>query len=500
MPKLYSRIGSLVSTNIFIYVVPFFMLESPLPSFGFDPKSDIPLYRQIYNAVRQNIMNGALPFNSKLPATRAFSVTYGVSRNTVLAAFDDLIAEGFLEARVGAGTFVKHKTQVNARVTKQQLSNRGLAISSTTFTIPRETQITAFRHGIGDLKLFPWDVWTRLYKRAAHQNQNFGYPDPAGFLPLRQAIASHIAATRAVHCSSDQIIITSGSQQAIVLAAQLLLEPNDLVWHENPGYLGARGALLAVGAQVVPVPVDEFGLDVLAGKHLAPKARLAYVTPSHQYPTGVTMSHERRLQLLKWANTANAWILEDDYDSEYRYDHRPLESLQSLDQHGRVIYIGTFSKVLFPALRLGYMVVPANLVAAFTTARALQDRGSSLLEQYALADFMAELHFARHVRRTQKLYLERQIILRDQLGLWLPDLELQGFEAGIHLCAWLPKGLNDLNISRSAAQHGLEAMPISAYSQTPLARGGLFLGYAAVPSSSLRDGVRTLAQIVLSKV
>jgi GntR family transcriptional regulator / MocR family aminotransferase len=483
---------------ISIYVVPFFVLESPLPSFSIDANSELPLHRQIYNAVRQNIINGTLPFNSKLPATRAFSVSYGVSRNTVLVAFDDLIAEGFLEARVGAGTFVKHQTQVNARVTKQQLSNRGLAISSTAFTIPRETRITAFRHGIGDLSLFPWDVWTRLYKRAVNQNQNFGYPDPAGFLPLRQAIASHIAATRAVRCTPDQVIITSGSQQAIVLATQLLLEPNDLVWHENPGYLGARGALLAAGAQVIPVLVDEFGLNVLAGQQLAPKARLAYVTPSHQYPTGVTMNHERRLQLLQWANTANAWILEDDYDSEYRYDHRPLESLQSLDQHGRVIYIGTFSKVLFPALRLGYMVVPANLAAAFTTARALQDRGSSLLEQHALADFIGEHHFARHVRRTQKLYLKRQLVLREQLGLLLPKLELQGFEAGIHLCAWLPENLNDLEISRNAAHHGLEIMPISAYSQTPLARGGLFLGYAAVPSKELQVGVKTLSEIVLS--
>jgi GntR family transcriptional regulator / MocR family aminotransferase len=473
------------------------MLESPLPNLKLNPNSEFPLHRQIYNAVRQNIIDGTLPFNAKLPATRAFALTYGVSRNTVLAAFDDLIAEGFLEARVGAGTFVKHQTQVNARITAQQLSNRGLAISSTAFTIPRETRIAAFRHGIGDLSLFPWDVWTRLYKRAVHQNQNFGYHDPAGFLPLRQAIATHIAATRAVHCTADQIIITSGSQQAIVLAAQLLLEPNDLVWHENPGYLGARGALLTARAQVAAIPVDAQGLNVLAGQKLAPTARLAYVTPSHQYPTGVTMSHERRVELLQWANTANAWILEDDYDSEYRYDQRPLESLQSLDQHGRVVYIGTFSKVLFPALRLGYMVVPANLAQAFSTARALHDRGSSLLEQHALASFIAEHHFARHIRRTQKLYLERQLTLRESLNKHLPELELHGFEAGMHLAAWLPKGFDDREISKTASQHGLEVMPISAYSQTSLARGGMFLGYAAISPQAIRDGVKTLSEIVL---
>jgi GntR family transcriptional regulator / MocR family aminotransferase len=475
------------------------MLESPLPSLKLNPNLELPLHRQIYNALRQNIVNGTLPFNTKLTATRAFSVAHGVSRNTVLAAFNDLIAEGFLEARVGAGTFVNHQTTItSARVSDQQLSNRGLAISNTAFTIPRETRVAAFRHGIGDLSLFPWDVWTRLYKRAAHQNQNFGYHDPAGFLPLRQAIATHIAATRAVHCTSEQIIITSGSQQAIVLAAQLLLEPNDLVWHENPGYLGARGALLTAGANVVPIPVDEFGLDVLAGQRLAPKARLAYVTPSHQYPTGVTMSHERRIELLQWANAANAWVLEDDYDSEYRYDQRPLESLQSLDQYGRVIYVGTFSKVLFPALRLGYMVVPANLAQAFSTARALHDRGSSLLEQQALASFIAEHYFARHIRRTQKLYLERQLILRESLSKHLPELELHGFEAGMHLAAWLPKGLNDREISKTASQHGLEVMPISTYSQTHLARGGMFLGYAAISPQEIQKGVKMLSQIILS--
>ncbi len=474
------------------------MLESPLSSLKLNANLELPLHRQIYNVLRQNIIDGTLPFNTKLSATRAFARTYGVSRNTVLAAFNDLIAEGFLEARVGAGTFVKHQTPVGSQVSKQQLSKRGQSISSTAFTIPRETRIAAFRHGIGDLSLFPWDVWTRLYKRAARQCQNFGYHDPAGFLALRQAIATHIAATRAVRCTCDQIIITSGSQQAIVLAAQLLLEPDDLVWHENPGYLGARGALLTAGANVVPIPVDEFGLDVLAGQRLAPKARLAYVTPSHQYPTGVTMSHQRRLQLLHWANTANAWILEDDYDREYRYDQRPLESLHSLDQHGRVIYTGTFSKVLFPALRLGYMVVPANLAAAFSTARALHDRGSSLLEQQTMAYFMTEHHFARHVRRTQKLYLERQLVLRENLSTFLPELELQGFEAGMHLCAWLPTDLNDRKISSDAALHGLEVMPISAYSQSALSRGGLFLGYAAINPQTIRDGVKTLSGIVLS--
>ncbi len=472
------------------------MLESPLPHLHLVTTSDVPLHRQIYKTLRQAIISQKLQHGTKLPATRAIATTYGISRNTVLAAFDDLIAEGFLEAKVGAGTFVAHRATMQTRVTAQQLSQRGIALANTAVTIPRERILAAFRHGIGDLSLFPWDIWTRHYSRAVKQTSNYGYPDPAGLPALRQAIATHIASTRAVHCNAEQIIITSGSQQAIVLAAQLLLEPNDLVWHENPGYIGARGALLTAGAQIVPVPVDANGLVVAIGQQLAPTARLAYVTPSHQYPTSVTMSHERRLQLLHWANTANAWILEDDYDSEYRYDQRPLESLQSLDTNGRVIYIGTLSKVLFPALRLGYMIVPNNLAAAFAAARALHDRGSSLLEQTTLTTFIQERHFARHIRRTQKHYLERQYVLRENLAKHIPNLEVQGLEAGMHLAAWLPAGYNDTHTSSIAAQHHLEVMPISAYSQTPLARGGFLLGYAAVPPNAIRDAVKTLAQII----
>ncbi len=470
------------------------MLELKVPDLQIN--AEVPLHRQLYDSLRQSIVNGAVPHHTKLPSSRALAANYGISRNTVLAAFDDLIAEGFLQARVGAGTFVNHQTQAKTRLASQQLSKRGLAIAETAVTVPRELRLGAFRHGIGDLSLFPWDIWSRLYKQAVQTTKNLGYPDPAGLLGLRQAIASHIALTRAVHCDADQVIITSGSQQAIVLAAQMLLEPNDLVWYENPGYLGARGALQVANAQIVPVPVDQNGLNVEAGIQLAPRARLAYVTPSHQYPTGVTMSHERRTLLLQWATRANAWILEDDYDSDYRYDHRPLESLQSLDQSGRVIYIGTFSKVMFPALRLGYMMVPANLAPAFAAARALQDRGSSLLEQHALAQFIQERHFARHIRRTQKHYFERQMVLRDSLNSHLPQLEVQGFEAGMHLAAWLPVGQDDFKISKIAAQQSLELMPISAYSQTQLPRGGFLLGYAAVQPSRLLAGVKTLAQIV----
>jgi GntR family transcriptional regulator / MocR family aminotransferase len=467
-----------------------------LPQIHLDHQSKTPLHRQMYKTLRQAILSGALPHGTKLPATRAFAHAHGISRNTVLAAFEDLIAEGFLQSRIGAGTFVAHTSPAKQLIAAQELSKRGIALTSIAVGIPRENRIAAFRHGIPDFQLFPWEIWTRLYSQAARTKPNLGYADPLGEPALRNAIAAHVAATRAVRCNPEQIIITSGSQQAICLAAQLLLEPNDLVWFENPGYLGARAALLAANAQIQAIPVDENGLDVRAGQELAPKARLAYVTPSHQYPTGVTMSHTRRLELLNWANQTNAWILEDDYDSEYRYDHRPLESLQSLDSHGRVIYIGTFSKVMFPALRLGYMIVPSNLTTAFAAARAIQDRGSSTLEQQTLTAFMQQHHFARHIRRTQKQYLERREVLRRNLAEHIPSLELQGFEAGMHLCAWLTGGQDDKRISKLAAEQGLEVMPISAYSLTPLARGGFLLGYAAVPPKTLEQAVRVLAKII----
>ncbi|MEY4531872.1 MAG: hypothetical protein RLZZ156_2593 [Deinococcota bacterium] len=470
-----------------------------LPQIHLDSTINTSLHRQLYNTLRNAILDGVLPHGTKLPATRALANAHGISRNTVLAAFEDLIAEGFLESKIGAGTFVAHTSSPKQQIAAQELSKRGLELSSIAVSIPRENRIAAFRHGIPDFNLFPWDIWTRLYSRAARNQPNLGYADPLGELALRSAIAAHVAATRAVHCRPEQIIITSGSQQAIFLAAQLLLEPNDLVWFENPGYLGARAALSFAKAQIMPIPVDQYGLDVMAGQQIADAARLVYVTPSHQYPTGVTMSHTRRLELLNWANKTNAWILEDDYDSEYRYDHRPLESLQSLDSHGRVIYIGTFSKVLFPALRLGYMIVPSNLSAAFALSRAIQDRGSSTLEQQTLTAFMQQHHFARHIRRTQKHYLQRREVLRHNIEKYIPSLELQGFDAGMHLCAWLTGGQDDTKISKMASEHGLEVMPISAYSQMPLARGGFLLGYAAVPPKALEEAVKKLAQIISAR-
>jgi len=319
------------------------------------------------------------------------------------------------------------------------------------------------------------------------------YLDPAGYRPLREAIAAYLGMARGVHCTAEQVIVVSGSQQGIGLSAQVLLDPGDAVWVEEPGYFGAKGALLGAGARLVPVPVDPEGMDLVAGKARCPTARLACVTPSHQFPLGMTMSLPRRLALLAWARETGAWILEDDYDSEYRYVGKPLTALQGLDRAGRVIYVGTFSKVLFPALRLGYVVVPRDLVEAFLATRLFLDMHPPWLEQVVLAEFMAAGHFARHIRRMRTLYAERQAALVEAARQLSGALDVRPAGAGMHLLGWLPAGSDDQAIAQLAARHQVSTRPLSRFFLEPLAQRALLLGYAAVPIPAIQEGVRRLA-------
>jgi GntR family transcriptional regulator/MocR family aminotransferase len=323
------------------------------------------------------------------------------------------------------------------------------------------------------------------------------YGDAKGYMPLREAIAEYLGAARAVRCEPSQILVTTGSQQGLQLSAQVLLDTNERVWVEEPGYPGARQALMMAGAKLVPVPVDHEGLDVAEGIRRARSAHAVYITPSHQYPLGVTMTATRRMLLLHWAMRTGAWIIEDDYDSEYRLGGRPIASLQGLDTDARVIYIGTFSKVMFPALRLGYVVVPKDLVEAFSTARDATDQFSSTLYQAALADFIRQGHFARHVRRMRMLYIERRTALVETIRQRLSDkLTVIGAEAGLHLVTLLSRGVNDVAISLRAAEMGISAMPLSScYAQPPLV-GGLILGYGGTDARQIHDGIRRLAMCI----
>ena len=474
-----------------------------------DPSAGGPLHRQLYDALRGAVLSGHLAPGTRLASTRAMAQELGVSRNTVMAAFDQLLAEGYLEGRVGAGTFVTRMLPDDALRARRAaplppaisardrgVSERGRALMATQVTQTRVGIPRAFRPGMPAFDAFPLEEWARYVSRRwrTPSPELLGYGDAAGYGPLRQAIAQHLAVARGVRCDAGQVVIVAGSQQALDLAARVLLDPGDAVWIEDPGYMGARAALAAAGAHIVPVPVDREGLDVSAGVARRADAAMVYVSPSHQFPLGVTMSLSRRLALLEWARTAGAWVLEDDYDSEYRYAGRPLAALQGLDSDGRVIYLGTFSKVMLPSLRLGYLVLPPDLVDAFVAARSVADRHSPTVEQAALADFIEDGQLERHIRRMRMLYAGRQAVLIDAAKRELGGLlDLTPSDAGMHLVGWLPDGVDDRAASARAAENGVEAPALSNYYIDAADRAGLLLGYAAVPAKAARAAVRRLA-------
>ncbi len=363
---------------------------------------------------------------------------------------------------------------------------------------PIEVSRRPFRFGIPALMNFPYKLWTRLVVRQARRlpASAFTYQHAAGYLPLREAIAAHAVASRGVHCSPEQIIIVPGAQGGLDLVTRLLINAGDPVWMEDPGYLKARGAFLGSGAKIIPVPVDQEGIVVEVGIDRAPQARLAYLTPSHQFPLGVTLSLPRRLALLDWAKHANAFLIEDDYDSEYHYTERPLPALQGLDSAGRVIYIGTFSKVLFPALRLGYLILPPSLVEAFQTVRNLIDLHPPILEQAVLTDFIVDGHLARHLRRMRRLYAERRSTLLEA-AQELP-LEIRSAEAGMHCVGWLPAGMDERSLVRAAASREVDLVPVANFSIEPMERKGVLLGYSEYTVEQIREGMRRLAEAMRS--
>ncbi len=486
----------------------------------FSPTLNTPLYQQLYTHLRTAILSGKLKHGMKLPSTRALADELNVSRNTVFNTYRQLTAEGYLESVEGSGTFVArvlpdlllttpdHQIPIGTQPcrtgSRQPLfSERArlqLAAPQMTASLPPSSSALPrpFASGTPALDAFPYKLWSRLVVQQARRmpGSAFTYQDSAGYRPLREAIAAHVTVSRQVHCTPEQIIIVPGSQGALDLAARMLIDAGDPVWIEDPGYLGARGALLSAAAQIIPVPVDDEGLVVDVGIARAPQARLVYLTPSHQFPLGATLSLARRLALLDWAKRADAYILEDDYDSEYRFVGRPLAALQGLDDADRVIYIGTFSKVLFPALRIGYLILPPSLVDAFLAVRRLIDVHPPMLEQSVLAEFITEGHFTRHLRRMRALYAERRAALLEAVRE-LP-LEIHSPEAGIHCIGWLPNGLDDRSVVRQAAAHGLDLWTISDFSLEPLTRQGLLLGYGGFSVPEIKKGVRRLATALRS--
>lgn len=489
--------------------------DLPLPALTLDPAAARPLHRQIYFGIRAAILAGRMKAGERLPASRRLAQALGVSRNTVLAAFEQLRAEGYIEGRIGAGSFVPRHLPDEAPLVGPggprrdpgrlaRLAPAGRQPSARAQALARGAEpgpaARAFLPGLPELELFPFQDWARLLaRRWRRPRRDFLVGAGAGGDPaLRQAIAGYLASARAVVCEPGQVIITAGAQQALDLTARVLIDPGDLAWVEEPGYRPLSAVLTAAGAVLRPVPVDGEGLALPRGPD-QPPPRLIAVAPSHQYPLGVTMSLPRRLALLDFARQAGSFILEDDYDSEFRYAGRPLAALQGLDDDRRVIYLGTFSKVMFPGLRLGYLVAPPDLVDSFLALRALIDAHPSSIAQAALADFIEDGHLAGHIRRMRQLYGERQALLIDFLQARLAGaLQLAPAEAGMHLVADLAAGLDDQRLSQQARAAGVEAPALSGYFQGRPERTGLLLGYAGVGIAEMRRASEILARVVTS--
>jgi GntR family transcriptional regulator/MocR family aminotransferase len=472
-----------------------------------DPGAREPLQRQIYAGIRQAILDGVLAPGQRLPSSRALAEELGVSRTTSLLALEQLLSEGYLATRRGSGTFVASELPDDAPRTLQcgpssrskhpPLSRRGATLAEVP---PPSRRIPGpprpFRLGTPALDLFPVGLWSQLASRRLRSatSSQLDYGDcPA----LREAIAGYVESARGTRCSADEVLVVGGTQRALDLVSRLVLDTGDAAWLEEPGYPGARAALLAAGARIVPVPVDAEGLDIEAGMRRARWARLAYVTPSHQFPLGVPMSLPRRLALLKWASTSEAWVVEDDYDGEFRFGARPIPCLHGLDVDGRVIYAGSFSKALFPALRLGFLIVPLDLRERLVAARRTTDPQPSLLDQTVLADFIAAGHFERHLRRMRAAYRERLEALADAAHRHCRGaLRLRPVLTGLHAVADLD-GVDDRRVFQEAAARGIEATPLSMYfMDASAARQGLVLGFGSARPEALARGMERLAAAI----
>lgn len=479
--------------------------------------SRLPLHRQLFDQLRQAVLAGRVRPGERLPSTRSLAQRLGVSRQTVCLAYDQLLAEGYLVGRRGSGTFVSaHLPDEMLQASPPSPSPRRSVVPSVRAPerlsawarrLPREQGGSAppaaydFRLGSGDWEAFPWGDWRRLLARRLRRptQETTAYGHPAGYAPLRAAIAAHLGRSRAVRCSPEQVVIVSGTQQSLDLLARILVDSGDRMAMEDPGYPGARRVFQAYGAQVLGLPVDEAGLltQQLPRPEGATPWKLLYVTPSHQFPTGATLSLPRRLELLEWAARAGALVLEDDYDSEFRYGGRPLESLQGLDGSGSVVYMSSFSEALFPSLRVGYVVLPEGLLGPFLAAKELSDRQTPTLEQQVLADFLASGLYERHLRRMRKRYASRREALLDALARHFgPGPRVTGAAAGMHVALWLPAACDEQAAVREAERRGVGVQGVRAYFWSARPVPGLLLGYASLDETRIQRGIARLAEAV----
>ena len=481
-----------------------------LSTLQLDGSSDIPLYRQLEAAIRQMILKGHLAPNSRLPATRHLCADLGVSRLTVKNVYEQLTSEGFLQSRQGDGTYVADIAAIELpmevpavgrpSVLRRPIASPRADLIASTKSTTRLGGVRAFRPGVPALDQFPRKAWAAAHSRVIRGGHDdlLGYGPPGGVPELKQAIAMHVRDHRGIQCEPEQIVITSGAQQAFVLIALTLLEPGAVVFNEDPGHIGIRDAMRALGADVKSVPIDDDGLNLDHAITHHRGASLIFVTPSHQHPLGITMSLNRRLELLDYAKQHRCWIVEDDYDSEYRYFDRALPALLALDTSGHVLYAGSFSKSLFPALRLGYLISPPELVKAFTSAQTLLSQNVSPLQQCVLAHFMHDGSFNAHIRKMRALYRRRRDMLVERLEHHASDIfELEPCRAGMHLIAWLRNtSLGERDVARSIWNAGVDCLPVSIYCDEQELRPGIILGFACAGEHDIDANVKRLTKAV----
>ncbi|PVZ85545.1 GntR family transcriptional regulator [Serratia sp. S1B] len=476
------------------------MCQILLPLFQQAQNTSGTLRERLCDSLRHAIHHGPLAIGQRLPSSRVLAADLNISRVTVESAYSQLEAEGYLQRKVGMGTYVAiqiTKPPNNRRSSGLlRLSQRGSQIVQTGGCQDPQ-QPHPFAAGSPELRAFPLKLWKQITNQQLRNRgeQLLRYGDPQGYLPLREAIAGYIGQTRGVNCDAQQVIILTSSQQALQLIATLLLDSGDEVWMEEPGYVGARNAFISIGANLIPVTVDQDGLQP---DNTLPSPRLIYLTPGHHYPTGVALSLERRLMLLDIARKNQAWIIEDDYDSEFHYNGQPMPAMQGVDNQGSVLYVGTFSKTLFPSLRLAYLVVPPALVDAFTTARTLYDGHSNQLMQAVTAEFIQQGHFAAHIRYMRQLYHSRRDWLLTQIEQQLKHFATpQAANGGLQLTVWLPAGLESA-LTRQAQQLGVITPPLSRQYQTTAAqRDGWLLGFSALTPGEISKAVERLSNIKL---
>lgn len=480
-----------------------------LPTLSFDRKTKTPIGTQLGFALREMILSGKLQPGARLPSSRTLAKDQGVSRTTVINVYEQLTAEGLIQSQVGAGAYVIDNLQIPSSVDsiadglpRQPPRLAQLSTDASEQYFPRLShpeEPCAFVTGIPAFDQFPMALWSSLNVRYWRQprNQLLSYPPPEGVMELRKAITMHLRANRGIICKPEEVFIFNGAQDAFNRIGNTLLDPGDIVWFENPGAIGARNSLVSSGAQLVPLPIDDEGIDVAQGLRVAPDFRLAFVTPAHQHPLGVTMSLHRRMELLRAADRAGAWIVEDDYVGEFHYSGHPPPTLKSVDTSGRVIYVGSFSKSLFAALRLGYIVAPPELAPIFQRIAGATMQGAPTNLQSVVASFIDGGHFSSHIRRMRIVYADRLKALQNSAAQYLDGLMvIEPRETGFQTIGHLAADFDEDEVARRAALLNIYVTPISRFTIVSASQKGLILGFSAVPPNAITSAVKKLGQLL----